>query len=156
MKERNEPNRAGPELRRCNSHNDRLRNRNRGGAVSPGFACSPEHRRARWHAPFPPRTRWSHAPECMMASGASNQATRGSCPSALRATVRISGGRPLTDDQGYRLSGRVAPDGAVRVIVSAGGQAAAGFGHLSRIAGRGLWRTYSGECSGQWTADPRG
>ena len=52
--------------------------------------------------------------------------------------------------------GALLPDGAVRVIVSAGGLAAAGFGHLSRIAGRGLWRTYSGECSGQWTADPRG
>jgi hypothetical protein len=80
------------------------------------------------------------------------QTTRGDCPVALRAGVRIVAGRLLADDQAYAVEGRVSPDGAVRVKVSAGSQAAGGFGRLSQNAGQGLWRTRSGECAGQWTA----
>ena len=83
------------------------------------------------------------------------ETTRGSCPSAVRASLRISGGLLLADDQSYQLNGRVAPGGAVRVTVSAGGQSAGGSGRLSRAGGRGWWRTRSGECSGQWTAERR-
>lgn len=83
------------------------------------------------------------------------QTTRGSCPPAFRAGVRILGGRVLPEDQNYQLNGEVASSGAVRVTVSAGGQSAGGFGRLSRDSGRGLWRTRSGECSGQWTAARR-
>jgi hypothetical protein len=83
------------------------------------------------------------------------QTTRGDCPAAVRAGVHISAGRVLANDQSYSVEGRVAPDGAIRVNVSAGSQAAGGFGHLSRNAGQGFWRTRSGECSGQWTAARR-
>jgi hypothetical protein len=84
------------------------------------------------------------------------QTTYGNCPASLRAGVRILGGRLLAEDQGYGLDGRVAPSGAVRVTVSANGQTGGAFGHLSRVAGRGRWRTRSGECAGEWTAARRG
>jgi hypothetical protein len=83
------------------------------------------------------------------------QTTRGNCPAAVRAGVRILSGRVLTEDQSYALDGRVAPSGAVRVTVSAGGQGGGAYGRLSREAGRGRWRTWSGECSGEWTAARR-
>ncbi len=83
------------------------------------------------------------------------QTMRGDCPAAVRAGVRILGGRVLAEDQAYSVAGHVAPNGAVHVNVSAGGQDAGGFGRLWRNAGRGLWRTRSGECSGQWTAARR-
>ena len=83
------------------------------------------------------------------------QTTRGNCPPALRAGVRILGGRVLAEDSSFQLNGEVASGGAVRVTVSAGGQSAGGFGRLSRDSGGGLWRTSSGECSGQWTAARR-
>jgi hypothetical protein len=80
------------------------------------------------------------------------QTTRGNCPPAIRAGVSILAGRLISNDENYAVDGRVAPNGAIRVNVSAGGQGAGGFGRLSHNAGRGLWRTWSGECSGQWTA----
>jgi hypothetical protein len=83
------------------------------------------------------------------------ETTRGNCPPALRAGVRILGGRILAADQSYQLNGEVASGGDVRVTVSAGGQSAGGSGRLSRDSGRGLWRTRSGECSGQWSAARR-
>lgn len=84
------------------------------------------------------------------------ETSRGNCPAAIRAGVHIFAGRLLADDQSYRLNGRVAGNGAVRVRVSAGGQSAGGSGRLWRNVGRGLWRTSLGECSGQWTAERRG
>ena len=83
------------------------------------------------------------------------QTTRGDRPAAVRAGVRILGGRMLAEDQGYSVAGHVAPSGAVHVNVSAGNQSAGGSGRLWRNAGQGLWRTQSGECSGQWTAARR-
>jgi hypothetical protein len=83
------------------------------------------------------------------------QTTQGNCPATIRAGVRILAGRVLPTDQGYSVDGQVAPTGAVRVNVSGAGRGAGGFGHLSRNAGHGLWRTSSGECSGQWTAERR-
>jgi hypothetical protein len=83
------------------------------------------------------------------------QTARGDCPGAIRAGVRIFGGRVLSNDPGYSVEGRVAANGALRVNVSAGGQGAGGFGRLWRTAGRGLWRAWSGQCSGQWTAARR-
>lgn len=83
------------------------------------------------------------------------QTTRGNCPAAVRAGVHIVGGRVLAEDESYALDGRVTPSGVVQVMVSAGGQGGGAYGRLSRVAGRGLWRTWSGECSGQWTAARR-
>jgi hypothetical protein len=83
------------------------------------------------------------------------QTTRGNCPAAVRAGVRIFGGRLLAEDQGYEIDGRVAPSGAVQVTVSAAGQGGGAVGRLSRVAGRGRWQTWSGECAGEWTAARR-
>jgi hypothetical protein len=83
------------------------------------------------------------------------QTTQGNCPAAIRAGLRILGGRVLSTDEGYSVDGQVAPTGAVRVNISSAGQGADGFGHLSRNTGQGFWRATSGECSGQWTAERR-
>lgn len=83
------------------------------------------------------------------------QTTRGNCPAAVRAGVRIFSGRLSADDPSYGLDGRVAASGAVWVRVSAAGQTGGAFGRLTRAAGRGRWRTSSGECAGQWTAARR-
>ena len=83
------------------------------------------------------------------------QTTHGSCPAAVRAGMRISDGRLLADGQSYQVVGRVTLGGRVQVAVSAGGQEADGSGRLSPRLGRGQWRTASGECSGQWTAERR-
>lgn len=83
------------------------------------------------------------------------QTTRGDCPSAIRAGIRIQAGRVLAGDQSYAVAGHVAANGAVHVNVSAGGQGADGFGHLWGNVGQGLWRTQSGQCSGQWSAARR-
>jgi hypothetical protein len=80
---------------------------------------------------------------------------RGDCDRALRYSVRIAGGRVLAEDQSYQLYGAVAPSGAIRVTVAEGGRSANGAGRLVGNSGRGLWRTSSGECSGQWTAQRR-
>jgi hypothetical protein len=83
------------------------------------------------------------------------QTTRGNCPAAVRAGVRILGGRLSADDPSYVLDGRVAPGGAVRVTVSAAGQTGGAIGFLSHAVGRGRWRTQSGDCAGEWTAARR-
>ncbi len=79
----------------------------------------------------------------------------GNCPSSLRYAVRVAGGRVRADDQSYRVNGVVAPSGATRVTVSEKGQSANGSGRLSGNRGGGRWRTGTGECAGQWTAERR-
>lgn len=83
------------------------------------------------------------------------QTTRGSCPAAVRAGVRILGGQVMGEDQSYNVNGRVAPSGTVQVRVSANGQGGDAVGRLSSVAGRGRWQTWSGECSGEWIASRR-
>lgn len=83
------------------------------------------------------------------------ETTRGDCTPAIRASLRIAGGRLLAEDQSYGLDGQVGQSGAVHVTVSANGQSAVGFGHLSPRAGLGRWRTGSGECVGRWSAERR-
>ena len=65
------------------------------------------------------------------------------------------GGRVFGDDQSYQVNGTVAANGATRVTVSEKGQSASGTGRLSGNAGAGRWRTSTGQCSGQWTAERR-
>ena len=79
----------------------------------------------------------------------------GNCPSSLRYAVRVAKGRVYSDDQSYQANGTVAANGATRVTVSEKGQSASGTGRLSGNAGAGRWRTRTGECSGQWTAQRR-
>ena len=80
---------------------------------------------------------------------------RGDCSSGLRYAVRIAGGRVFSEDANYRAAGAVGAGGAIRVTVAQGNTAASGFGRLTRDAGRGQWRTSSGRCSGEWTAERR-
>jgi hypothetical protein len=42
------------------------------------------------------------------------------------------------------------------VTVAEGGRSASGVGRLSGNSGRGQWRTSTGECAGEWTAERRG
>jgi len=79
----------------------------------------------------------------------------GNCPSSLRYAVRVARGHVYGDDQSYDVNGFVAANGATRVTVSEKGQSASGTGRLSGNAGAGRWRTRTGECSGQWTAQRR-
>jgi hypothetical protein len=76
---------------------------------------------------------------------------RGDCGSGLRYAVRIIGGRVVSEG-GYSVAGAVAPNGAIRVFVSEGGRSASGSGRLAGNSGGGVWRTTSGECSGNWAA----
>jgi hypothetical protein len=80
----------------------------------------------------------------------------GNCPSSLRYGVRVARGRVFADGQSYQVNGTVAPNGATRVTVSEQGQSASGTGRLSGNAGAGRWRTSTGQCAGQWTAERRG
>jgi hypothetical protein len=80
----------------------------------------------------------------------------GNCPNSLRYSVQVARGRVIADDQGYQVNGSVAPNGATRVTVSQSGQSASGSGRLSGNRGGGRWRTSTGECAGQWTAERRG
>lgn len=81
----------------------------------------------------------------------------GTCDRAYRYGVQIADGNVVYDGGMVNFAGRVAPNGAVRVIVSAGDQRADGSGRLSRNSGQGTWRgrSSSGACAGTWTAERR-
>ncbi len=76
----------------------------------------------------------------------------GDCDRSYRYSLRIVGGRAVSEDQSYYVDGIVAPSGAIRVIVGQSGQYASGTGRLAGNSGRGSWRTSTGQCAGQWTA----
>jgi len=82
----------------------------------------------------------------------------GDCDRGYRYPLRIVGGHVLKadDDPAYAVAGAVGRGGVIGVTVAGGGQSATGYGRLSRNAGRGIWRTSNGRCSGQWTAERRG
>ena len=69
------------------------------------------------------------------------ETTRGSCPTAVRAGVRILVGHVSADDPSYMVAGRVARNGTVRVKMFAAGQSGGAHGRLSMGTGRGVWRT---------------
>jgi hypothetical protein len=79
---------------------------------------------------------------------------RGGCGS-VRAAIQIVGGRVHSEDQSYQVHGAVGPGGAIRVSVASGGRSASGSGRLSHNFGAGRWRTFGGECSGNWSASRR-
>ena len=83
---------------------------------------------------------------------------RGSCDRAYRYGISIQGGRVYYDGGMVNFSGRVAPNGAVSVRVTAGNAFATGSGRLNRNSGQGNWSGQSSgdRCSGYWTAERRG
>jgi hypothetical protein len=77
--------------------------------------------------------------------------TKGDCIASYRYPMRIVGGVLANGgDIAINVSGKVAADGAVLVVVSRGDTHASGSGRLAANAGNGSWKTSS--CSGLWTA----
>jgi hypothetical protein len=73
--------------------------------------------------------------------------------------VQINNGFVSSDAAGgVSLQGRVAPNGAVRVSVAAGGQSAEGQGRMSPTLGSGVWHGQGSgaSCAGTWQAERRG
>jgi hypothetical protein len=82
----------------------------------------------------------------------------GDCEPSFRYGLRIENGEVLNAGGAQiGLEGHVARNGAVRVSVAAGGQAAYGAGRLSQASGGGTWRGHGsrGACSGIWVAERR-
>src|ERR1041385_1547133 len=84
----------------------------------------------------------------------------GPCDRGYRYGLSIRGGRVFYEGSlAVNVDGQVAPNGVVRVRVSAGSQGATGVGRLSSAGyGDGVWRGSgsAGSCSGTWTAERRG
>jgi hypothetical protein len=79
---------------------------------------------------------------------------KGDCDRGYRYPVRISNGSLLNaGDVPVVISGRVAPTGAITVVVSHGSASASGSGRLAGDAGAGFWS--GGSCSGSWSAERR-
>ena len=77
----------------------------------------------------------------------------GSCDRAYRYAVRINNGAVLNDGPSLAtVSGKVAQNGAVTVVVSGGGKTAQA-GRLSGKLGKGSCR--GGDCAGVWQAEKR-
>jgi hypothetical protein len=80
--------------------------------------------------------------------------TKGDCIASYRYPLRIANGVLANGgDIAIDVSGKVAADGAVAVVVSRGDTRAAGSGRLAANAGAGSWKT--GACAGSWTAERR-
>lgn len=82
------------------------------------------------------------------------QTVQGKCGS-YRAALKIIGGRVLSAQGDYAVSGTVNAGGATAVTVISNQGSATGTGRLRGAAGSGQWRSSSGECSGTWTATRR-
>ncbi|HLH96322.1 MAG TPA: hypothetical protein VKW08_14505 [Xanthobacteraceae bacterium] len=83
----------------------------------------------------------------------------GACEPSFRYGVEIENGEVLNAGGAQvSLAGHVAPNGAVRVMVAAGGQQAFGAGRLNSTSGSGTWRGAgsAGACEGVWEAERRG
>jgi hypothetical protein len=79
---------------------------------------------------------------------------KGSCDRGYRYPIRISNGvLANAGSVNVDIAGKVLPNGAVTVMVSAAGKSANGTGRLSGNLGEGSWR--GGDCSGTWTAERR-
>lgn len=80
---------------------------------------------------------------------------KGTCDRGYRYPIRISKGvLANAGDVAFTISGKVAPTGAITVIVAHGSSSATGSGRLAGAIGTGSWQ--GGDCSGTWTAERRG
>jgi hypothetical protein len=80
---------------------------------------------------------------------------KGDCDRGYRYPIRITHGQLLNAGEApVTITGKVAPSGAIRVLVSHGSSSAHGSGHLAGNLGSGSWT--GGTCSGSWTAERRG
>jgi hypothetical protein len=80
--------------------------------------------------------------------------TKGDCIASYRYPMKIDRGVLANGgDVAIDVSGRVASNGAVKVVLSHGDTHALGSGKLDGNAGAGSWRTET--CSGSWTAERR-
>lgn len=82
----------------------------------------------------------------------------GACQPSFRYGLEIDNGEVFNaGGEQVSLTGHVAPSGAVRVAVAAGGQEANGAGRLTRTTGSGTWRGEgsAGACAGVWQAERR-
>ncbi len=81
---------------------------------------------------------------------------KGDCDRGYRYPVKISNGKVgYAGEASFSVKGEVSDKGAITVVVSRGDKSARGAGTLSGASGSGAWKTGSGECSGQWTAERR-
>jgi hypothetical protein len=79
---------------------------------------------------------------------------QGLCDRAYRAPIRISKGNLANAGAGaFTITGKVAKNGAVTVMVSQGDKSATGTGRLSGKTGAGSWS--GGPCAGTWQAERR-
>jgi hypothetical protein len=79
---------------------------------------------------------------------------KGDCDRGYRYPIRISHGTLVNGGSDpFTISGRVAPSGAITVIVSHGDKSATGSGRLAGNEGEGHWS--GGSCSGTWSAEKR-
>jgi hypothetical protein len=80
--------------------------------------------------------------------------TKGDCIASYRYPMRIERGVLANGgDMAISVSGRVAPNGLLKVILSHGDTHALGQGRLEANAGNGSWKTET--CARSWTAERR-
>ena len=82
------------------------------------------------------------------------QTAEGKCGS-YRAALQIVGGKVLSAQGDYAVSGTVNASGTTAVTVISNQGRASGTGRLRGTSGTGKWRSSSGECSGTWSATKR-
>jgi hypothetical protein len=83
---------------------------------------------------------------------------QGTCDRGYRYELGVENGRVYYRGQGaFSVSGRVSPNGSVRVTVSRGSSLASGSGRLARNSGSGRWsgKSSTSACSGTWEAERR-
>ena len=78
---------------------------------------------------------------------------RGECDPSYSFGVNIANGI-VSHPNLVRFTGRVSKNGLVHASVTVHDKYAAGSGRLTKTAGQGTWKGYSGtaRCSGYWTA----
>jgi hypothetical protein len=83
---------------------------------------------------------------------------RGDCDPGYKYEVLINDGRLANGGpENFDISGRIDPNGAVKVSVRRGEQHASGAGKLAAGRGAGTWqgKSTTGECAGTWEAERR-